>query len=185
MEHITGLIEDAKHDMIKERLRIRRARITNNMGVITVGGPTPVEREEKHYRIDDALCATKAALEDGVLPGGGTAYLRCIDSIDMTNALDEGETDGMSIVCQALEKPLYQILLNAGMEVAEIAKIITTVRTHNKGAGYGYNAKSEVFEDLFASGVIDPLKVSKVALEKAASIAGMFLTTEAVISDSQ
>ncbi len=182
--HIEGLIEDTRDVYQKERLKVRRARISNGMGLISVGAPTTIERDEKKYRIDDALRATKAALEEGALPGGGAAFIKCIQSLYRVDGLDTAEKAGIDIIATVMEAPLRQILGNAGMLEGQVDIIVSAIR-ESDNPGFGYNAKTEVFEDLFASGIIDPLKVSRVALEKAASTAGMFLTTEAVIVDVQ
>jgi len=180
---IESLIADCKNDFLKERLKVRKARISNGMGIIYVGAATDVERNEKKYRIDDALCAVRAAIEEGVVPGGGTAYLRCIQALQILEGLDEAENAGIAIIKSVMETPLRQILLNAGIVGKENQDKIEKLKFATPNTGFGYNAKSEEFEDLVASGIIDPLKVSRAALENAASVAGMFLTTECVISD--
>src|SRR5678816_1228671 len=132
----------------------------------------------KKDRVDDALHATRAAVEEGIVPGGGVAYLRAIESLEKLKGLNEDETTGIQIVKRALEEPLRQIVVNSGIE----GSIVVQKIKENKG-DFGFNARTEVYENLFAAGVIDPTKVTRIALENAASIAGMLLTTEAVVAD--
>jgi chaperonin GroEL len=141
-----------------------------------IGAPTETELKEKKDRVDDALAATKAAVEEGIVPGGGVALIRCIESLIDLNGSNADENIGVSIVKKALEEPLRQIMVNAGFDAPEI---ITNVKS---GTGaYGYNARSEEYVDMIEAGVIDPTKVTRTAIENAASIAAMVLTTECVI----
>jgi chaperonin GroEL len=143
-----------------------------------VGAPSEVEMKEKKDRVDDALNATRAAIEEGIIPGGGVALIRCIDTLSALEGLNKDEQLGIQIVKRALEEPLRQIVENAGLEGAVIVQKV------KEGTGaFGYNAQTEKYEDLFESGVIDPKKVTRIAIENAASVSGMFLTTEAVIVD--
>lgn len=136
--------------------------------------------KEKKDRVDDALCATRAAIEEGIVPGGGVAYIRSIDSLENLETVNADEKTGVAIVKRAIEEPLRQIVANAGKEGAVVVQKV------REGKGdYGYNARTEVYENLFAAGVVDPAKVTRVALENAASIAGMFLTTECVIVEKK
>ena len=148
--------------------------------MLYVGAPSEVEMKEKKDRVDDALSATRAAVEEGTVPGGGTAYLRAVRALDGLNGENDDETTGIEIVRRAVEEPLRQIVANAGKEGAVIVQ-----RVKEGQADFGYNARTDNFENLYTSGVIDPAKVTRVALENAASIAGMFLTTECVIADKK
>ena len=162
----------------KEKLQERLAKLSGGVAVLYVGANSEVEMKEKKDRVDDALCATRAALEEGVVVGGGTTYIRAQESLKDLKGENQDEQTGINIVCRAIEEPLRQIIANAG---GEGAVVVDNVR---QGKGdYGYNARKDTYEDLRAAGVIDPAKVSRVALENAASIAGMFLTTECLIVD--
>ena len=162
----------------KEKLQERLAKMTGGVAVLYVGANSEVEMKEKKDRVDDALCATRAAMEEGVVVGGGTTYIRAQEALKDLKGENQDEQTGINIVCRAIEEPLRQIIANAG---GEGAVVVDNVR---QGKGdYGYNARKDVYEDLRAAGVIDPAKVSRVALENAASIAGMFLTTECLIVD--
>ena len=162
----------------KEKLQERLAKLSGGVAVLYVGANSEVEMKEKKDRVDDALCATRAAMEEGVVVGGGTTYIRAQEALKDLKGENADEQTGINIVCRAIEEPLRQIIANAG---GEGAVVVNKVR---EGKGdYGYNARKEVYEDLRAAGVIDPAKVSRVALENAASIAGMFLTTECLIVD--
>jgi chaperonin GroEL len=162
----------------KEKLQERLAKLSGGVAVLYVGANSEVEMKEKKDRVDDALCATRAAMEEGVVVGGGTTYIRAQQVLDNVKGDNADEQTGINIIKRAIEEPLRQIITNAG---GEGAVIVQKVR---EGEGdFGYNARKEVFEDLRAAGVIDPAKVSRVALENAASIAGMFLTTECLIVD--
>ena len=162
----------------KEKLQERLAKMAGGVAVLYVGANSEVEMKEKKDRVDDALCATRAAMEEGVVVGGGTTYIRAQEALKDLKGENADEQTGINIVCRAIEEPLRQIIANAG---GEGAVVVNKVR---EGKGdYGYNARKDVYEDLRAAGVIDPAKVSRVALENAASIAGMFLTTECLIVD--
>ena len=162
----------------KEKLQERLAKLSGGVAVLYVGANSEVEMKEKKDRVDDALCATRAAMEEGVVVGGGTTYIRAQEALKDLKGENADEQTGINIVCRAIEEPLRQIVANAG---GEGAVVVNNVR---EGKGdYGYNARKDVYEDLRAAGVIDPAKVSRVALENAASIAGMFLTTECLIVD--
>ena len=162
----------------KEKLQERLAKMAGGVAVLYVGANSEVEMKEKKDRVDDALCATRAAMEEGVVVGGGTTYIRAQEALKDLKGDNQDEQTGINIVCRAIEEPLRQIIANAG---GEGAVVVDNVR---QGKGdYGYNARKDVYEDLRAAGVIDPAKVSRVALENAASIAGMFLTTECLIVD--
>ncbi|MFQ7113646.1 chaperonin GroEL [Hallella bergensis] len=162
----------------KEKLQERLAKLSGGVAVLYVGANSEVEMKEKKDRVDDALCATRAAMEEGVVVGGGTTYIRAQEALTNLKGENNDEQTGINIVCRAIEEPLRQIVANAG---GEGAVVVNNVR---EGKGdYGYNARAEKYEDLRAAGVIDPAKVARVALENAASIAGMFLTTECIITD--
>ena len=162
----------------KEKLQERLAKLSGGVAVLYVGANSEVEMKEKKDRVDDALCATRAAMEEGVVVGGGTTYIRAQESLKDLKGENQDEQTGINIVCRAIEEPLRQIIANAG---GEGAVVVDNVR---QGKGdYGYNARKDTYEDLRVAGVIDPAKVSRVALENAASIAGMFLTTECLIVD--
>ena len=154
--------------------------MAGGVAVLYVGAASEVEMKEKKDRVDDALCATRAAIEEGIVPGGGVAYIRAIDSLEGLEAANADEKTGVAIVKRAIEEPLRQIVANAGKEGAVVVQ-----KVREGKADYGYNARTEVYENLFAAGVVDPAKVTRVALENAASIAGMFLTTECVIVEKK
>jgi len=175
---IKAQIETTTSDYDKEKLQERLAKLSGGVAVLYVGAATEVEMKEKKDRVDDALHATRAAVEEGIVPGGGTAYIRAANAIADLEGENDDETTGIRIVLRAVEEPLRQIVANAG---GEGAVVVNTVR---EGEGdFGYNARTEVFENLFEAGVIDPTKVTRVALENAVSISGMLLTTECVIVD--
>lgn len=162
----------------KEKLQERLAKLSGGVAVLYVGANSEVEMKEKKDRVDDALCATRAAIEEGVVVGGGTTYIRALKALADVKGENADEQTGINIVARAIEEPLRQIVANAG---GEGAVVVDNVR---QGEGdYGYNARKDAYEDLRAAGVIDPAKVARVALENAASIAGMFLTTECIIAD--
>jgi chaperonin GroEL len=175
---IKSQIEKTTSDYDREKLQERLAKLAGGVAVLYVGAATEVEMKEKKDRVDDALHATRAAVEEGIVPGGGVAYIRAASVLDVLVGLNEDENTGIQIVRRAIEEPLRQIVANAG---GEGAVIVQKVREGKDD--FGYNARTEVFENMYAAGVIDPTKVSRVALENAASIAGMLLTTECVISD--
>ena len=164
----------------KEKLQERLAKLSGGVCVLEVGAASETEQKEKKDRCDDALCATRAAIEEGIVTGGGVAYIRAQQALEGLTGDNADETTGISIVRRAIEEPLRQICRNAGLEGAVVVKKV------REGEGnFGYNAKTEVYEDLRAAGVVDPAKVTRVALENAASVAGMFLTTECVICDKK
>ena len=177
---IKAQIAATKSDYDKEKLQERLGKLAGGVAVLYVGAASEVEMKEKKDRVDDALCATRAAIEEGIVPGGGVAYIRSIDSLEGIATVNEDEKTGVAIVKRAIEEPLRQIVANAGKEGAVVVQKV------REGKGdYGYNARADVYENLFAAGVVDPAKVTRVALENAASIAGMFLTTECVIVEKK
>jgi chaperonin GroEL len=178
INQIKAQIETTSSDYDREKLQERLAKLAGGVAVLYVGAPTEVEMKEKKDRVDDALHATRAAVEEGVVPGGGVALVRAIASLNDLKGVNDDETTGMDIVRKALEAPLRTIAENAGVEGSVILHNVVS----NEG-NYGYNARTDVFEDLLEAGVIDPTKVTRIALENAASIAGMILTTECVIND--
>jgi chaperonin GroEL len=180
VNQIKAHIEKSTSDYDKEKLEERLAKLAGGVAVLYVGAPTEVEMKEKKDRVDDALHATRAAVEEGIVAGGGVAYVRAIDALDNVATANEDETTGVSILRKALEEPLRQIVVNAGQEGSIV---IQKVREGKND--FGYNAATEQYEDLLKSGVIDPKKVTRVALENAASIAGMLLTTECVLADEK
>lgn len=175
---IKAQIENTTSDYDREKLQERLAKLAGGVAVLYVGAASEVEMKEKKDRVDDALHATRAAVEEGIVPGGGVAYIRAAAALEGLTGLNDDETTGISIIRRAIEEPLRQIVANAGGEGAVIVQ-----RVREGKDDFGYNARLEVFENLLEAGVIDPTKVSRVALENAASIAGMLLTTECVISD--
>ena len=173
-------IEKTTSDYDKEKLQERLAKLAGGVAVLHVGAPSEVEMKEKKDRVDDALCATRAAMAEGIVPGGGVAYIRAISSLEGLKGENDDETVGIEIVKRAIEEPLRQIVANAGKEGAVVVQKV------KDGEGdFGYNARTDTYENFLAAGVIDPAKVTRVALENAASIAGMFLTTECVIADKK
>ncbi|MEY3425338.1 MAG: chaperonin GroEL [Bacteroidota bacterium] len=176
---IKAQIESTTSDYDREKLQERLAKLSGGVAVLYVGAATEVEMKEKKDRVDDALAATRAAVEEGIVPGGGVALIRCIESLDKLKGDNEDEMTGIQIVKRAAEEPLRQIIANAG---GEGAVIVQKVREGKDD--FGYNARTEVYENLYAAGVIDPTKVTRIAVENAASIASMLLTTECVIVDS-
>ena len=177
---IKAQIEKTTSDYDREKLQERLAKLAGGVAVLYIGAPSEVEMKEKKDRVDDALSATRAAIEEGIVPGGGVAYIRAISAIENLKGDNEDETTGIQIVRRAIEEPLRQIVANAGKEGAVIVQKV------REGEGdFGYNARTDVFENLMASGVIDPAKVTRVALENAASIAGMLLTTACIVSDKK
>jgi chaperonin GroEL len=163
-------------DYDKEKLQERLAKLTGGVAVVYVGASSEIELNVKKDIVDDALSATRAAMEEGIVPGGGVAYLRCLPELDKIEDANDDEKVGKEILRKALEEPLKQILINAGLEPSEIVQKVKAGEND-----FGFNAKAEKFENLLDSGVIDPVKVSRLALEYAASVAGMFITTECVI----
>ncbi len=177
---IKAQIVATKSDYDREKLQERLAKMSGGVAVLYVGAASEVEMKEKKDRVDDALRATRAAIEEGIIPGGGVGYIRAIDNLEGMKGDNADETTGIEIIKRAIEEPLRQIVFNAGKEGAVV---VAKVR---EGKGdYGYNARMDVYENLYAAGVVDPAKVSRVALENAASIAGMFLTTECVIVEKK
>jgi len=178
VKQIRAQVESTTSDYDREKLQERLAKLAGGVAVLYVGAATEMEMKEKKDRVDDALAATRAAVEEGIVVGGGVAYIRAVSAIENLKGDNEDETTGVQIVRRAIEEPLRQIVANTGGEGAVIVQKI------KEGKGnFGYNARTEVFEDLMASGVIDPTKVSRVALENAASVATMLLTTECVITE--
>jgi chaperonin GroEL len=180
VSQIKSQIETTTSDYDREKLQERLAKLAGGVAVLYVGAPSEVEMKEKKARVDDALSATRAAIEEGTVPGGGVAYIRAIDALEGLKGENEDETTGIEIVKRAIEEPLRQIVSNAGKEGAVIAQKVKEGK-----ADFGYNARTDVYENLYKTGVIDPTKVTRVALENAASIGGMFLTTECVIADKK
>jgi chaperonin GroEL len=173
-------IETTTSDYDREKLQERLAKLAGGVAVIYVGATSEVEMKEKKDRVDDALSATRAAVEEGIVPGGGVAYIRAIEALSSLKGENDDEQTGIEIIKRAIEEPLRQIVVNAGKEGAVVAQKV------REGKGdYGYNARTDVYQNLYEAGVIDPAKVTRVALENAASIAGMFLTTEAVIVEEK
>ena len=178
VNQIKAQIETTTSDYDKEKLQERLAKLSGGVAVLYVGAATEVEMKEKKDRVDDALHATRAAVEEGIVPGGGVAYIRAIESLEKLKGANEDETTGIAIVKRAIEEPLRQIVVNSGIEGS-----IVVQKVKEGKADYGFNARTEVYENLLKAGVIDPTKVTRIALENAASIAGMLLTTECVIAD--
>ncbi|MAZ94117.1 MAG: chaperonin GroEL [Lentimicrobiaceae bacterium] len=178
VNQIRAQIETTTSDYDKEKLQERLAKLAGGVAVIYVGAASEVEMKEKKDRFDDALAATRAAIEEGIVPGGGVALIRTIPALDKIKADTEDETTGIAIVKRAVEEPLRQIIENAGLEGSVVANKVK----EGKGS-FGFNARTEVYEDLIKAGVVDPTKVTRVALENAASIASMLLTTECILSE--
>ena len=177
---IKSQIAATKSDYDREKLQERLAKIAGGVAVLYVGAATEVEMKEKKDRVEDALCATRAAVEEGIVPGGGVAYIRAIEALDGLKGDNDDETTGIDIVRRAIEEPMRQIVYNGGKEGAVIVQKVKEGK-----ADFGYNARTDKYENLFESGVIDPAKVTRVALENAASIAGMFLTTECILVEKK
>jgi len=167
-------------DYDKEKLQERLAKLSGGVAVLYIGAASEVEMKEKKDRVDDSLHATRAAIEEGIVPGGGVAYIRAIKTLEGLKGENDDQTFGIEIVKRAIEEPLRQIAINAGREGAVVAQTVKSGKND-----FGYNAQTDKFENLFESGVIDPVKVARIALENAASVAGMFLTTEAVVVDEK
>ena len=179
-DQIKAQIAATKSDYDREKLQERLAKLSGGVAVLYVGAASEVEMKEKKDRVDDALRATRAAIEEGIVPGGGVTYIRAIDALEGMKGDNADETTGIEIIKRAIEEPLRQIVANAGKEGAVVVQKV------REGKGdYGYNARLDVYENLHAAGVVDPAKVTRVALENAASIAGMFLTTECVIVEKK
>ena len=180
INQIKAEIKNSTSDYDKEKLQERLAKLSGGVAVLYVGAASEVEMKEKKDRVDDALCATRAAIEEGIVPGGGVTYIRAIDALEGLKGDNADETTGIEIIKRAIEEPLRQIVANAGKEGAVVVQKV------REGKGdFGYNARTDVYENLHAAGVVDPAKVTRVALENAASIAGMFLTTECVIVEKK
>ena len=179
-DQIKAQIVATKSDYDREKLQERLAKLSGGVAVLYVGAASEVEMKEKKDRVDDALRATRAAIEEGIVAGGGVAYIRAIESLDGLKGENDDETTGIAIIKRAIEEPLRQIVANAGKEGAVVVQKVS------EGKGdFGYNARTDVYENMHAAGVVDPAKVTRVALENAASIAGMFLTTECVIVEKK
>jgi chaperonin GroEL len=178
VNQIKAQIETTTSDYDREKLQERLAKLAGGVAVLYVGAATEVEMKEKKDRVEDALAATRAAVEEGIVPGGGTAYIRCISVLEKLKGANEDETTGIQIVKRALEEPLRQICANSGIEGSIVVQKVKEGKDD-----FGFNARTEEYENLLKSGVIDPTKVSRIALENAASIAGMLLTTDCVLSE--
>jgi chaperonin GroEL len=178
VNQIKAQIETTTSDYDKEKLQERLAKLSGGVAVLNIGAATEMEMKEKKDRVDDALHATRAAVEEGIVPGGGVAFIRAVEALEKLKGGNEDETTGIAIVKRALEEPLRQIVANAGLE----GSIVVQKVKEGKG-DFGFNAKDEEYEPLYKAGVIDPTKVTRIALENAASIAGMLLTTECVVAD--
>ncbi len=178
VKQIKAQMESTTSDYDREKLQERLAKLAGGVAVLYVGAATEVEMKEKKDRVDDALHATRAAVEEGIVPGGGVAYIRAMSALDELKGDNADQDTGIAIVRRAVEEPLRQIVANAGGEGSVVVQ-----RVREGKGDFGYNALTDVFENLYKAGVIDPTKVTRVALENAASIAGMLLTTEAVVSD--
>jgi len=178
VNQIKAQVENTTSDYDREKLQERLAKLSGGVAVLYVGAATEVEMKEKKDRVDDALHATRAAVEEGIVPGGGVAYIRAVESLEKLKGINQDETTGIQIIKRAIEEPLRQIVINSGIEGSIVVQKI------KEGKGdFGFNARTEVYENLFKAGVIDPTKVTRVALENAASIAAMLLTTECVVAD--
>ena len=180
VQQIRASIENASSDYDREKLQERLAKLAGGVAVLYVGAATEVEMKEKKDRVDDALAATRAAVEEGIVPGGGVAYIRAVNSLEGMKGENDDQTTGIQIVKRAIEEPLRQIVANAGGE----GSVVVNKVKEGEGA-FGYNARDDRYEDMLAAGIIDPTKVSRVALENAASIASMFLTTECVLAEKK
>ena len=180
VHQIKAQIEATTSDYDREKLHERLAKLAGGVAVLYVGAASEVEMKEKKDRVDDALSATRAAIAEGIVPGGGVAYIRAIPALEGVKGDNEDETTGVEIIKRAIEEPLRQIVDNAGKEGAVVVQ-----KVREASGDFGYNARTDEYEHFFAAGVIDPAKVTRVALENAASIAGMFLTTECVIADKK
>lgn len=180
VQQIKAQMENTTSDYDREKLQERLAKLSGGVAVLYVGAATEVEMKEKKDRVDDALHATRAAVEEGIVPGGGVAYIRAIQALEGLTGENDDENFGINIVRRAMEEPLRQIVANAGQEGS-----IVIQKVKESKEDQGYNARTETFEPMLSAGVIDPVKVSRVALENAASIAGMLLTTECVIAENK
>jgi chaperonin GroEL len=178
IKQIKVQMENTTSQYDKEKLQERLAKLSGGVAVLYIGAATEVEMKEKKDRVDDALHATRAAIEEGIVPGGGVAYIRAIEALNKLKGETDDEQTGIEIIKRALEEPLRQIVANAGLEGSVIVNKVKEGKDD-----YGFNAQTEQFENLFKSGVIDPTKVARIALENAASVASIFLTTECAISE--
>jgi chaperonin GroEL len=173
-------METTTSDYDREKLQERLAKLAGGVAVLYVGAASEMEMKEKKDRVDDALSATRAAVEEGIVPGGGVAYIRAIEAIKNLKGENEDENTGIAIISRAIEEPLRMIVENAGIEGS-----IVIQKVKEGKADFGYNARTDKYENLLAAGVIDPTKVTRIALENAASVAGMFLTTECVLVEKK
>lgn len=180
IKQIKVQIENTTSDYDKEKLQERLAKLAGGVAVLYIGAASEVEMKEKKDRVDDALSATRAAVEEGIIPGGGVAYIRAIPALDKLKGANDDESTGISIVKRAIEEPLRMIVENAGIEGSIVVQKVKEGKDD-----FGYNAYTDKFENLYESGVIDPTKVARIALENAASVAGMFLTTECVVVEKK
>ena len=180
VQQIRASIDNATSDYDREKLQERLAKLAGGVAVLYVGAATEVEMKEKKDRVDDALAATRAAVEEGIVPGGGVAYIRAVAALENVKGDNEDQTTGIQIVKRAIEEPLRQIVANAGGEGSVVVN-----KVKESAGNIGYNAREDKYEDMLVAGIIDPTKVSRVALENAASIASMFLTTECVVADKK
>ncbi|MCG8699446.1 MAG: chaperonin GroEL, partial [Bacteroidales bacterium] len=178
VKQIKAQIETTTSDYDKEKLQERLAKLAGGVAVLYVGAASEVEMKEKKDRVEDALSATRAAVEEGIIPGGGVAYIRALADLDSVEVENADQKTGVAIVRRALEEPLRQIVQNAGLDGSVVVQKIKEGK-----ADFGYNARADKYENLLAAGIIDPTKVARVALENAASIAGMFITTECVVAE--
>src|SRR5450631_1405457 len=178
VNQIKAQVETTTSDYDKEKLQERLAKLSGGVAVLYIGAATEMEMKEKKDRVDDALHATRAAVEEGIVPGGGVAYIRAIESLEKLKGANEDETTGIAIIKRAIEEPLRQIVVNSGIEGS-----IVVQKVKEGKADYGFNARTEVYENLLKAGVIDPTKVTRIALENAASISGMLLTTDCVLAE--
>jgi chaperonin GroEL len=180
VNQIKQQISTTTSDYDKEKLQERLAKLSGGVAVLYIGAASEVEMKNKKDRVDDSLHATRAAIEEGIVPGGGVAYIRAIKSLEGLKGDNEDQTTGIEIIKRAIEEPLRQIAVNSGQEGAVVVQKVKAGKND-----FGYNAQTDQYENLYESGVIDPVKVARIALENAASIAGMFLTTEAVVVEEK
>ena len=177
VRQLRSQIEETTSDYDREKLQERLAKLVGGVAVVKVGAATEIEMKERKARVENALNSTRAAVEEGIIPGGGVALVRCIKACEHL-ALDEEESYGVNIVKRALEEPLRQIAINAGHEGSIVAR-----RVKEKDGSFGFNAETETYEDLMAAGIVDPVKVTRLAIQNAASVAGLLLTTDVMISE--
>jgi chaperonin GroEL len=179
VNQIRRQVEDSSSDYDKEKLQERLAKLAGGVAVIKVGGASEIEVKERKDRVDDALNATRAAVEEGIVPGGGIALLKATKALEGVTGENEDQNQGIAIVARALQSPIRQIVENAGVE----GSIVVGKVLENNDVNFGYNAQTGEYEDLVKSGVIDPVKVSRIALQDAASVASLLITTEAAIAE--